>query len=67
MPRQLPAPWRVERIPAGYVVRDANGLALAYVYGRSSEMDARHANVLTEDEAHLVANCIALLPTLLGY
>jgi hypothetical protein len=67
MPRQLPAPWRVERIPDGYVVRDAHGLALAYVYGRPIETGARRANVLTEDEAHLVANCIALLPKLLGY
>jgi hypothetical protein len=24
MPRRLPAPWRVERIPGGYIVCDAN-------------------------------------------
>jgi hypothetical protein len=67
MPRPLPAPWRAEKIPDGYVVRDANGQALAYVYGRAIEADARRAKVLTEEEAHLIANCIALLPTLLGH
>jgi hypothetical protein len=34
--RRLPAPWRVEKIPGGYVVRDANGQALAYVLGGDS-------------------------------
>ena len=30
--RKLPAPWRVEETVGGhYVVRDANGLRLAYV------------------------------------
>ena len=33
--RRLPAPWRAEKIPGGYVVRDANGQALAYVYCRA--------------------------------
>jgi hypothetical protein len=34
--RRLPAPWRVEKIPGGYVVRDANGQAFAYVLGGDS-------------------------------
>jgi hypothetical protein len=38
--RRLSAPWRVEKIPGGYVVRDANGQALAYVYSRATETDA---------------------------
>jgi hypothetical protein len=28
-----PRPWRTEKIPGGYVVRDTNGQAIAYVYG----------------------------------
>jgi hypothetical protein len=24
-PRRLPAPWRADKMPGGYVVRDANG------------------------------------------
>jgi hypothetical protein len=51
MPRHLPPPWRTEKIPGGYVVRDTNGQALAYVYSRASETDALQAKVLTEDEA----------------
>jgi hypothetical protein len=31
--RRFPRPWRFEPIPGGYRVIDANGLALAHVYG----------------------------------
>jgi hypothetical protein len=33
--RRFPAPWRADKIPGGYVVRDANGQALAYIYSFS--------------------------------
>jgi hypothetical protein len=66
MPRHLPAPWRAEKIPDGYVVRDANGQVLAYVSSRATEADAIQAKVLTEDEARIVATSIAQLPQLLG-
>jgi hypothetical protein len=36
-PRRFPTPWRPEKIAGGYVVRDANGQALAYVYSRDNE------------------------------
>jgi hypothetical protein len=49
--RRFPAPWRTEKMPGGYVVRDANGQALAYVYCRANEAEAMQAKVLTEDEA----------------
>jgi hypothetical protein len=39
-PRRFPAPWRAEPIPGGYVVRDANGQALTYIYSRESEAEA---------------------------
>jgi hypothetical protein len=32
--RRFPPPWRADKIPGGYVVRDANGQALAYIYSR---------------------------------
>jgi hypothetical protein len=35
MTRRFPAPWRADKIPGGYVVRDANGQALAYIYSFS--------------------------------
>jgi hypothetical protein len=39
-PRRFPSPWRADPMPGGYVVRDANGQALAYLYGRETEADA---------------------------
>jgi hypothetical protein len=44
-----------ERIPGGYVVKDATGQALAYVYARDTAADAQIAKVLTTDEARLIA------------
>jgi hypothetical protein len=35
MARRFPAPWSAEPIPGGYVVKDANGQTLAYVYGHA--------------------------------
>jgi hypothetical protein len=35
--RRFPPPWRVDKIPGGHVVRDANGQALAYIYSRDNE------------------------------
>ena len=65
MPRKLPSPWTVERIPGGYVVKDASGHALAYCYGHPTFADADIAKGLTLDEARRVATNIAKLPDLL--
>jgi K+/H+ antiporter YhaU regulatory subunit KhtT len=53
-------------VPAGYVVRDANGQALAYLHSRDNDAEARQAKVLTNDEARRVAMNMARLPELLG-
>jgi hypothetical protein len=34
-------PWPAEPIPGGYCVRDATGQALAFVYSRETEAEAR--------------------------
>jgi hypothetical protein len=65
-PRRFPSPWHADPMPGGYVIRDANGEALAYLYGRETEADARQAKVLTKDEARRIAVYIARLPELLG-
>ena len=62
----VPPPWRADKIPGGYVVRDANEQAIAYVYSRATENEARQAKVLTADEARRIATNIARLPELLG-
>jgi hypothetical protein len=64
--RRFPAPWRADKIPGGYVVRDANGQALAYIYSRDNEAEELQAKVLTKDEARRIAVNIARLPGLLG-
>jgi K+/H+ antiporter YhaU regulatory subunit KhtT len=48
----------------GYVVRHADGQAIAYVYSRDNEAEARQAKVLTKDEARRIAINVARLPDL---
>jgi hypothetical protein len=64
--RRFPAPWRADKIAGGYVVRDANGQALVYVYSRDNDAEALQARVLTKDEARRIAINVARLPQLLG-
>jgi hypothetical protein len=64
--RRFPPPWHADKIPGGYVVRDANGQAIVYIYSRENEAEARQAKVLTKDEARRIAVNIARLPELLG-
>jgi hypothetical protein len=50
---------RIEEIPGGYLVHDANGQPLVYVYRGANECEALQANVLTIDEALRIAINIA--------
>jgi K+/H+ antiporter YhaU regulatory subunit KhtT len=64
--RRFPPAWHADKTPHGYVVRDANGQAIEYIYSRENEAEARQAKVLTKDEARRIAINIAQLPELLG-
>jgi hypothetical protein len=64
--RYFPAPWRADKTAGGYVVRDANNQALAYIYFRANEAEARQFSELTYDEARRLAAVFASLPGLLG-
>ena len=62
--RRFPRPWRFEPIPGGYRVIDANGLALAHVYGQPPDAVAFSDQRLTDDEAEKIARLIVRLPEL---
>jgi hypothetical protein len=63
--RRFPAPWRAEPIRAAMSLA-ANGQAVAYLYSRDNEDEARQAKVLAKDEARRIAANIPRLPKLLG-
>lgn len=61
----MPAPWRARRLDAAFVIEDANGVPLAYVYFAEGARLSAMPNALNEDEARRVAKAIARLPELL--
>jgi hypothetical protein len=67
--RRFPPPWsaeEVEKVTANcFVVTDANGQKLAYIYYESEPGRRSAAKLLTKDEARRIAANIAKLPILL--
>ena len=63
--RRFPPPWSAEETEACFIVRDANGQALAYVYFEEEPGRRAAAKLLTRDEARRIAANIAKLPELL--
>jgi hypothetical protein len=64
-PRRFPPRWSAEETDACFLVRDANGQALAYVYFEEEKGRRTAAKLLTRDEARHIANEIVKLPELL--
>ena len=65
--RRFPPPWSAEETEACYIVRDANGQAIAYVYFEQEPGRRAAAKLLTRDEAWRIAVNIAKLPELLQH
>jgi hypothetical protein len=63
--RRFPAPWTAEETDACFIVRDANGRPLSYVYFEDEPGRRASANLMTKDEARRIAAGIARLPELL--
>jgi hypothetical protein len=65
-PRHFPPPWSVEELDNCFVVKDANGQALAYMYfEKGPARPFQRRELLTRDEAQRVAAVFAKLPELL--
>jgi hypothetical protein len=53
--RRFPAPWSAEVTPNCFIVRDADGQQLAYVYYESEPGRRSAAKMLSKDEARRIA------------
>ena len=62
--RRFQPPWVIEDHNACFIVKDANGFAVAYVYYEEEPGRRTSANLMTRDEARRIAANIAKLPEL---
>jgi hypothetical protein len=64
--RRFPPPWTIEEANnACFIVKDASGFAVSYVYFESEAARRTASNLMTKDEARRTAAGIARLPELL--
>jgi hypothetical protein len=66
LPHRFPPPWTIEEHNnACFIVRDATGQQLAYVYFEDEPGRQSAAKLMSRDEARRIAANIAKLPELL--
>ena len=65
--RRFPPPWSVDEQEVCFIVWDANGQALAYVYFKEEPGRRSAARLFSRDEALRIAANIAKLPGLLQH
>ena len=61
--RRFPPPWSIEERQESFIVKDANGQALAYLYFEDEPQRQLSTKRLSRDEAFLIAVNIAKLPS----
>jgi len=64
--RHFPPPWTIEELDSCFVVKDANGQALAYMYFEKEQHRRRRRELLTRDEARRIAAIFSKLSELLS-
>jgi hypothetical protein len=63
MPRRFPPLWSIEERTEAFIVKDANGQALAYLYFEDEPQRQMSMKRLSRDEVFLIAVNIARLPS----
>ena len=63
MPRRFPPPWSIEERQQSFIVTDANGQTLAYLYFEDEPQRQMSMKRLSRDEARRIAANTKLLPS----
>jgi len=63
MPRHFSPPWSIEERQESFIVTDANGQAVAYLYFEDEPQRQMSMKRLSRDEAFLIAVNITKLPS----
>ena len=61
-PRRFPSPWSIDELEESFVIKDAAGFSIAYVYFEDEPGWRSAMRRLTRDEAFLIAVNFAKLP-----